>query len=63
MRDPKRIKRICKLLEKFWNKVPDQRLGQVLSNYIFDNDVDIFYQEDNETEDLLNSLMVRYGKR
>lgn len=54
MRDPKRIKRICKLIEKVWNKVPDQRLGQFLSNYVFGHHTDIFFQEDNITEEILN---------
>ena len=53
MRDPKRIKRICKLIEKQWNKVPDQRLGQFLSNYVFGHHTDIFYQEDDITVDIL----------
>jgi len=52
MRDPVRIKRICSLLEEKWSKVPHQRLGQFLSNYIFGN-IDIYYQEDNETEENL----------
>ncbi len=28
MRNPKRIKRILKLIEKIWKKNPDLRLGQ-----------------------------------
>jgi hypothetical protein len=53
MRDKKRIKRICKLIEKIWNKYPDQRLGQLLSNYVFGRQIDIFFQEDNLTEENL----------
>jgi len=50
MRDLKRIDRICALLKKQWKKVPDQRLGQFLANYIFGHHEDIFYQEDDVTE-------------
>ncbi len=56
MRDPKRIKNILNLLEKLWNKNPDQRLGQLLENYVFTQgirgdktSVKLFYQEDDET--------------
>ncbi len=52
MRDPKRIKRICKLLEENWLKTPDQRLGQFIINYLFPRKPapHIFYQEDDVTE-------------
>jgi len=56
MRDPKRIKRICRLLEKKWAEAPDQRLGQFLSNFVFGHHVDIFHQEDNVTEKALGLL-------
>lgn len=57
MRDPKRIKRVCKLIEKLWNELPDQRLGQMLSNYVFGQHKDIFYQEDDKSEQMLNSYL------
>lgn len=53
MRDPKRIKRICKLIEKRWLNVSDQRLGQFLANYVFGHHTDIFFQEDYTTEEIL----------
>ena len=56
MRDKKRIKRICDVLRKKWEKCPDQRLGQFLSNYVFGHQVDIFFQEDDATERLLKEL-------
>uniref|UniRef100_A0A6M3JKT5 DUF1018 domain-containing protein n=1 Tax=viral metagenome TaxID=1070528 RepID=A0A6M3JKT5_9ZZZZ len=56
MRDPKRIKRICKILEKAWSLSPDQRLGQFLSNYVYGHRQDIFFLEDDEVEKLLNGL-------
>ena len=55
MREPQRIKRICKLLQKTWVTVPDQRLGQLLANYVFGHHQDIFYQEDDITEKKLNA--------
>ena len=53
MRNPERIERICKLLEKAWSKAPDQRLGQFLANYVFGHHQDIFFQEDDVTEERL----------
>ena len=35
MRDEKRIGKILKELEKVWKTYPDQRLGQILENYVF----------------------------
>jgi hypothetical protein len=32
MRDPRRIKRICELLQSIWEIQPDQRFGQLLEN-------------------------------
>jgi len=57
MRDIKRIKRICKLIEKAWLNYPDQRLGQLLSNHVFGHKVDIFFQEDDVTEKYLDSFV------
>lgn len=54
MRDPKRIKRICKKIENLWSKVPDQRLGQFLANYVFGHHIDIFHQEDDVSESHLD---------
>ena len=56
MRDPKRIKRICRLLEKKWLEEPDMRLGQFLSVHVFGYKRDIFFQEDDDTELLLKSM-------
>jgi hypothetical protein len=57
MRDPKRIKRIVKLLERLWLQYPDLRFGQLLFNYCF-GDNDIFYREDNITEKVLKHYVV-----
>jgi hypothetical protein len=56
MRDVNRIPRIIHDLERLWKQHPDQRLGQLLENYIFTNgkrgdktSVALFYQEDDFT--------------
>jgi len=60
MRDPKRISKICSLLEKKWMDTPDYRLGQFLRVFIFNyepNDYpDMFNQEDDITEERLRNL-------
>lgn len=60
MKDFNRIEKICDLLKVLWKKYPDQRLGQLLENYIFFNgergdktSIHLFYQEDNETEKII----------
>jgi len=62
MRDPQRISRICKKLEQFWIKVPDQRFGQVCENYIFGHHLEtngcIFHIEDDKTEDILDAYLM-----
>ena len=55
MRNPKRIKRMLKLIDQIWQKYPDQRLGQLLANYCFGHHNDIFYQEDDVSENTLIS--------
>ncbi len=56
MRDEKRIGKILKELEKVWKTYPDQRLGQILENYVFfegergdTTSVKLFYQDDAAT--------------
>lgn len=54
MRDKQRIDKILDLVRELWEKYPDQRLGQIMYNYVFDNRmVDMFYVED---EDVINSI-------
>ena len=58
MREFERIERICDLLKEKWKKMPDQRLGQLLINYVFgrfynSSSAKIFYQEDDITEERL----------
>jgi len=68
MRDKKRIKRILKLLEELWKKYPDQRLGQLLENYVFfqgergdSTSVRLFHQQDDLTEKILKEKLKPSG--
>jgi len=51
-KDPKRIDRILKIIEKIWKDNPDLRLYQLLGN-CFNPYQDPYYTEDNELEYLL----------
>lgn len=55
MRDPKRIPRILKKVEKAWKKNPDMRLIQLLQFLAQDPDkrLDPFYVEDRHLEEML----------
>jgi len=58
MRDRERIKRILKLLEETWSKIPDWRLTQLVIN-ITDTDHNcgpVFYMEDEDFEKKLMAL-------
>lgn len=58
MRDLERIDRICQKLNKVWKEIPDQRLGQLLENYIFGRDSQNFwFQEDTRTEELFDNII------
>ena len=52
MRDPKRIRKFCNRLAAVWEKVPDWRFGQLMSNmlgeYVAQTHRDIFFPEDDE---------------
>lgn len=48
MRDKNRIKTFLERLEKVWNKVPDWRFGQLMSNVLDLRENDPFYIEDDE---------------
>jgi len=61
MRDKKRIKRICTLIEKLWNTQQDQRLGQLLANYVFGHHQDIYFQEDDISETNLSNMITDIG--
>lgn len=63
MRDPKRIKRILELMEILWLRVPDWRLGQLISNagsITKDRrltETEIFYMEDDKWEEYLKTTI------
>lgn len=54
MRDPKRIPRILNKLQREWEKNPDWRLCQLISNLHGNGRQDIFYTEDDVLEDCLD---------
>jgi len=48
MRDPKRIKKMLKQIEKIWEKNPDLRLFQLLLNPLgLSGNTSIYYLEDD----------------
>lgn len=47
------INEIIDKLKALWLKYPDQRLGQLLENYVFDLDF-IFHQDDEVTLSIIN---------
>lgn len=51
MRDPKRIKRMLKLIEEIWTDNPDLRLCQLLGNAF--GAIDPYNIEDEELEKML----------
>ena len=59
MRDIKRIDKILNQLKHLWMRFPDQRLGQLLDNYIFGYKLDshLFHVEDYIVEDRLNEII------
>lgn len=58
MRDLERIDRICQKLNRVWKEIPDQRLGQMLENYIFGRDSqNLWFQEDTRTEELFDNIL------
>ena len=60
MRDPKRIKKVLKRIEEFWNKVPDWRLGQLIVNLNDNNDP--YYVEEDMLLRQLDHLEKLYDK-
>jgi uncharacterized protein YihD (DUF1040 family) len=58
MRDPKRIKRILKIVNHIWDKAPDIRLTQLIMNALEMNS-DPYYIEDDKLE---NALKLYYKK-
>ena len=79
MRDPRRIKRICELLQSIWELQPDQRFGQLLENlsrfgnlfpFTAPNFIEKKYgcmhtwaQEDDVTEEHLEAILQKWTKK
>lgn len=61
-RNPNRIKKVCRLLEKAWSVCSEQRLGQFLLNFVFGShgqDSHIYHKEDT----LIESLLVEFVEK
>jgi len=54
MRDPKRISKILKYVEKIWKKNPDLRLSQLIGNCFLAGD--LYYIEDDIMEKKLRQI-------
>lgn len=56
MRDPKRIKKMLKQIEKVWTESPDLRLFQLLLNPLgFTGHSELYYLEDDVLVEALKS--------
>jgi len=50
-RDPKRIPKVLEVIREIWEKVPDQRFGQLIYNLTQFSEIkekDVYYIEDDE---------------
>lgn len=57
MRDISRISRILELIEYYWLKVPDWRLGQLFENIkTFSGKEDLFFIEDDKLMELFEEF-------
>ncbi|HEC39334.1 MAG TPA: hypothetical protein ENI29_13930 [bacterium] len=53
------------MLEEVWSHMPQQRLGQLLLNFVFGiygRDNHIYNKEDNETEKILKLFMEKFNE-
>lgn len=57
MRDVNRIYDILVKFQDFWEQYPDQRFGQIISNYLVNDNEDIFYIEDDEISQRLTDQL------
>lgn len=57
MRDEQRIYDIMVKLQDLWEHYPDQRLGQLLTNYVFTKNDAMFYLEDDEVSQRLTDRL------
>ena len=49
---------ICGKLDVLWHEYPDQRLGQLILNYLMDKE-NVFWQDDDATERRLDSFLFK----
>ena len=56
MRNKSRIPIFLKELENYWNKVPDWRFGQLISNVLGTCERDPFFYEENEMLDVFKKF-------
>lgn len=57
MRDPKRIYIVMSDIMHEWEKYPDLRLGQLISNAMHGSGVDLFYIEDEELVEVIKKYV------
>ena len=57
MRDINRIYDILVKFQYLWEQYPDQRFGQIISNYLVNDKEDIFYIEDDELSQRLTDQL------
>lgn len=57
MRDVNRIYDILVEFQDLWEQYPDQRFGQIISNYLVNDKEDIFYIEDDELSQRLTDQL------
>jgi len=61
MRDPKRIPEILNTLQEIWEKVPDWRFFQLISNIPWkDMQKDSFFYEDDKTLASLKAYLEKF---
>ena len=54
MRDPARIARVLRVLEHYWRRYPDMRLGQIIGNFA---PGDPYHFEDDALAEQLEAAM------
>lgn len=62
MRDKNRIKPFMEEITKYWEKVPDWRFGQLISNVLDMLTVDKFFLEDEEVLEVFRKYFKEGGK-
>jgi len=62
MREKDRIVRILEAVGQLWDKFPNHRLGQLLANFVFGHNTDIFFQKDDHTEQVLEKAVEFYNR-